>query len=614
MYFYIAFSEIGVVITKRTDLKPSLRILHMNSTKKTIALLSTSALAAGAAQGAVLYSPLNITVPGGRNLNLDLNQDSAPDFKIAGSSTKPSIDNSPNSASAFVLSDSSSQGLPLTAAGTMIDGTYESAQTTGYFNEKTVGFSGVTVGAWTAAGDVEGYVGLELVEGDGTHYGWAHFIYNQTNVTPNINAVGTLILIDAAIETTPNVGILAGQTADTSAPVVVVPPSPTTGYLGGTAQLSVIAQGFPAPSFQWRAGAVGSNIYTNIPNGAGGNHGALNNLTLRNLKLANMADYVVVVSNSSGSVTSSIPATLTVLPTSDFPATLVHRYSFQDAAGSPSFADSVGGPAWDGTLQGTATLTGTNLLLDGSFNCYGFLPPNIMSNYTQMTVEFWADIGANNPVWTRVFSFGSSGGGQKTSGFDYCSFAPGGTNGYQNLDLNAGGVDDYANNNVCLNGTNRVHVTVIVDPVNAALCYYNGTSNVSALNNVAVPSLAGISDNINSIGQSLVAADPYFTGVIYEFRVYQGVLPYQAILLNDAVGPANYIQLSANPTISASRSGGNIVLSWPASDFNFAVQAKSSLTSGPAWTTLTNAPAIVGTNWQMTLPSTNTARFFKLIH
>ena len=112
-----------------------------------------------------------------------------------------------------------------------------------------------------------------------------------------------------------------------------MPPSAQTGYLGGTAQLTVIAQGFPAPSFQWRAGAVGSGIYTNLPNGAGDSHGTLNNLTLQNLKLANMADYVVVVSNSSGSVTSSIPATLTVLPTSDFPAMLVHRYSFQDHGG-----------------------------------------------------------------------------------------------------------------------------------------------------------------------------------------------------------------------------------------------------------------------------------------
>jgi hypothetical protein len=86
------------------------------------------------------------------------------------------------------------------------------------------------------------------------------------------------------------------------------------------------------------------------------------------------------------------------------------------------------------------------------------------------------------------------------------------------------------------------------------------------------------------------------------------------VALNDAVGPANYIQLSGNPTINASLSSGNIVLSWPASDFNFAVQSKSSLNSGTNWSTLTNAPSLVGTNWQISLPSSGTATFFQLIY
>jgi hypothetical protein len=517
--------------------------MYLNPTRKTFALLSTSALAAGAAQAAITYSPVNVTITGNSSVTLDLDQDGTPDFKIVGSSAKPYINSTPNPGSAFVLSDSTTQGLPLTPAGTMIDGSYESAQATGYFNEALS--SGTVVGGWTAAGDNEGYVGLEMAEGDGTHYGWAHFIYNATNAPPNINATGSIRLIDAAMESAPNVGILAGQTADTGTPVVAMAPSPQTGYLGGSAQLTVIAQGFPAPTFQWQAGAVGSGNYTNVPNGAGVSHGALNTLTLQNLKLANMADYVVVVSNSSGSVTSSIPATLTVLPASDFPALLVHRYSFHDAAGSSTFADSVGGHTWDGMLQGSAALTGSSLKLDGSSGCYATLPSNIMSNYTQMTVEFWADIGATNLDWTRVFAFGSSDGVNKTSGVDY---SPGAAGNYQNLDLSNGGVDDYANSTPGIRGTNGIHVRVIVDPVDFALGYYNGTSFVSLVHVEPGPSLAGISDDLNLIGASLVPADPCLVGTIYEFRVYQGVLPTQAIALNDAVGPANYFQLSAYPS------------------------------------------------------------------
>jgi len=592
----------------------------MNSTKRTFALLSTSALAAGAAQGAVLYTPVNITLSQHGVMTFDLNQDGAPDFKLAFNTTaaaKPYITTVAGPTSSFVLSASANQGLPVTAAGTLIDASYESAQSTGYFNQDS---NGNVQGNWTAAGSIEGYVGLELMDGVGTHYGWAHFIYNAAGVPPNNKDTGTLTLVDTAMETAPDVGILTGQTAETGLPVVVVPPASQTGYLGGTAQLTVTAAGLPAPGFQWRAGAVGSGIYTNLPNSANvtnktiNTDGTINTLTLHNLKLANIADYVVVVTNSSGAVTSSIPATLTVLPATDSPATLVHRYSFQDTAGSSTFADSVGGPAWDGTLQGSAALTGSSLMLNGSSGCFASLPPYITSSYTQMTVEVWADIGAGNPVWTRVFFFGDqTGGGQKNSGVDYCSYATGGTSGYQNLDLNVGGVDSYANNNAGLNGSNNVHITVVVDSASGSLYYYNGASVISTLNG-DVLSLAGINDLDNWIGASPVSADPYLVATIHEFRVYQGVLSPQAIALNDAVGPANYIQLSANPTLNAFRSGGNIVFSWPASDFNFAVQARSGLASGTSWTSLTNAPALVGTNWQVSLPATNTARFFQLVH
>jgi len=126
-------------------------------------------------------------------------------------------------------------------------------------------------------------------------------------------------------------------------------------------------------------------------------------------------------------------------------------------------------------------------------------------------------------------------------------------------------------------------------------------------------SLAGINDVDNWIGASLFAADPYLAGTIYEFRVYQGVLSPKAIALNDAVGPTQYIQLAAKPTVEASLSGGNIVLSWPASDYGFAVQSKSGVTSATTWDTLPDMPALVGTNWQVSLPATETATFFQLI-
>ncbi len=222
--------------------------------------------------------------------------------------------------------------------------------------------------------------------------------------------------------------------------------------------------------------------------------------------------------------------------------TLTHRYSFNDPPGSQTFADSVGGTNWNGTLvdngSGTASLDGSSLQLDGGGD-YGQLPAGIMTNYSQITVEAWADISTNNPAWTRIFSFGDQNAqGNKNSGIDFCPFAAG---GYQNLDvLSTNGVDAYANNPVDLLGTSNIHVTVVVDPLNSAAYYYNGISVVSTLHGVPAP-LAEMNDTFNVIGRSLFDDDPTLDAAIHEFRVYTGVLTSQEVALNDAAGPDNYI-------------------------------------------------------------------------
>lgn len=222
--------------------------------------------------------------------------------------------------------------------------------------------------------------------------------------------------------------------------------------------------------------------------------------------------------------------------------TLTHRYSFNDPAGSQTFADSVGGASWAGTLvdsgTGTAYLDGSSLQLDGGGD-YGLIPAGLTTNDTQVTVEFWADFSTNNPAWTRVFSFGDqNGGGGKNSGIDYCHYAGG---NYQNLDMLATNGDDaYANNPEGLNGMTNVHVTVVVDPLHTKGYYYNGVSIISTLNGTPPP-LSEMNDTYNLVGRSLYNTDPTLNGAVHELRVYQGVLSPQAVALNDATGADDYI-------------------------------------------------------------------------
>jgi hypothetical protein len=100
-------------------------------------------------------------------------------------------------------------------------------------------------------------------------------------------------------------------------PVINSPPSNSTNYTGTTATFSVSAttNGSNAGlTYQWKAGTVGSGVYANLSNG--GQFSGVNSSTLvisNVTSAANHKDYVVVVSDGAGSVTSSVPATLTVV-------------------------------------------------------------------------------------------------------------------------------------------------------------------------------------------------------------------------------------------------------------------------------------------------------------
>jgi len=89
--------------------------------------------------------------------------------------------------------------------------------------------------------------------------------------------------------------------------------SPTV-YVGQTASITVNAGGTAPLSYQWMAGPVGSGMYTNLVNGGDILGATTATLTITNAQLTNYLDYVVEVSNAYGAVTSSVPATLTVLP------------------------------------------------------------------------------------------------------------------------------------------------------------------------------------------------------------------------------------------------------------------------------------------------------------
>jgi hypothetical protein len=131
-----------------------------------------------------------------------------------------------------------------------------------------------------------------------------------------------------------------------------------------------------------------------------------------------------------------------------------------------------------------------------------------------------------------------------------------------------------------------------------------------------VPSpLAGTlgADPLNYIGQSLYLADPFLLANIDEFRIYSGAMSAAQVAADHVLGPNQLIGTGTSVKLTATKSGGNIVLKWPTSSALVTVLSSTSL-SGPWATFSSNGLTTDGSgNYQLTVPATGTIRFFRLL-
>jgi hypothetical protein len=310
-------------------------------TNRSLLIVSGSALAAGMAQGAVHYSGLvtNVvtyttgTTPPATGSYFDLNNDGTVDFYLGFDGLNPP----PNAQKPFIAgypqytngsavlanrvnyidpvdhtTPRSTCGLPVTSFGTVIDQNFLTPDlgspnyNAGYFYQDG---NTETVGDWQAEAKTEGYVGLEVFDASvtTTNFGWAHIIYDDT-VVP-----ATLTLVDYAYEDGNNTGIPAGATNTVGAPTIYIGPQSQTVPVGANVQLQVTALASPAPAYQWKASAIGKGVYTNLSDVGPISGSTTPTLTINGATLANMLDYLVVITNTLGRATSSPAATLTVV-------------------------------------------------------------------------------------------------------------------------------------------------------------------------------------------------------------------------------------------------------------------------------------------------------------
>ena len=93
-------------------------------------------------------------------------------------------------------------------------------------------------------------------------------------------------------------------------PIIVSEPQPLTAVAGDNVQFAATASGTLPLSYQWQVGTNG--VYVNLTDGGRVVGSQTATLTINNVALTDPTNFIIVVTNVSGSVTSS-PASLTVL-------------------------------------------------------------------------------------------------------------------------------------------------------------------------------------------------------------------------------------------------------------------------------------------------------------
>ncbi len=318
-------------------------------------------------------------------------------------------------------------------------------------------------------------------------------------------------------------------------------------------------------------------------------------------------------------------------------AILTHRWSFNETSGIIAH-DSIGGA--DGTLQGSASFTGSgyvNLPNPGSSpqtgNSYVSIPGGLLNSLSAVSIECWVTnngwnngntlVGFSGPIdgngfgtnyinfYTRMFS--------SISAFEIATTA--GDSGLENLGTRV-------NDNGIASGIPS-HYVYVYDPTTShtITLYTNGVLS-GTQSGVTVP-LSSLGTNVGTIGLSVYNQsqayilpqnggnkqnDPYLNGGISEVRIYSGILTSNAVAADYQLGPDLLrTTTTAKPTVGVSISGGNLTLSWPTSAGSFSVVASPVLGPGATWTLVRGMQSVVGSNYQITIPTTNgPTMFFRL--
>jgi len=153
--------------------------------------------------------------------------------------------------------------------------------------------------------------------------------------------------------------------------------------------------------------------------------------------------------------------------------------------------------------------------------------------------------------------------------------------------------------------------------INSTACvahlYLDGVDTTLAGGSV-YPSFAHANDM--NLGR-FTGGTSYFTGVLDEVRIASNVqssnwvwASWATVVSNTSF--ASYSTINPQPSLAIMGSSSGPVLTWSQAAGPFSLYAATNLLSPIRWTPVTNSPAQVNGQWQVTVPSAGSSRFYRL--
>ena len=309
---------------------------------------------------------------------------------------------------------------------------------------------------------------------------------------------------------------------------------------------------------------------------------------------------------------------LTVVDTNAWP-TLLHRWTFNDAPGSFTIADSVG--TINGTSYGPVTNTGSLLEMplgnpvggsDGlptAASGWGSFPANqglVTGLPNEASIEIWV-IWNGGGVWQEMFDFGQAATpGVSLGGGQYVMICPyDGANQVLRAEW-----DQNPTYDVTMQGPAPLPIGVLCQIVYSHdqdrqldKLYLNGQLVTSAINTALWSSLP---DTDNWLARD-EWPDPMFNGSYSDMRFWNGALTAGQVASAYAAGP----NVIVGPALQVTSGGSQITLKWPANASGYVLQSTSNL-GGGTWTTVSGTPTVANGLNNLTIPATQAQIYYRL--